>query len=83
MSAVVNGNQLEVLKAMLDPASTTTILGPASEVEVLDSSTSRHVLRIRIAAAGPVGQVRRAALGAQEVWKRAKTIHRLFGQERG
>eukprot|EP00775_Hariotina_reticulata_P012049 gene12049-12191_t len=43
VSAVVRGTPLEVLKVLLDPDSATTILGPALEVEVLDSSPAKQV----------------------------------------
>jgi hypothetical protein len=43
VSAVIRGSPTEVLRALMDPHSATTILGPALEVEVLDSSPGRQV----------------------------------------
>eukprot|EP00879_Flechtneria_rotunda_P012839 GHRR01013405.1.p1 GENE.GHRR01013405.1~~GHRR01013405.1.p1 ORF type:complete len:701 (+),score=275.86 GHRR01013405.1:195-2297(+) len=52
VSATIRGHPADVLRALLDPASATTILGPALEVEVLDSSPTRQVLRILLQAVG-------------------------------
>jgi hypothetical protein len=43
VSAVIRGNPSDVLRALLDPGSATTILGPALEVEVLESIPGRQV----------------------------------------
>lgn len=44
VSAVVRGTPLECLRVLLNPHdSTTTILGPATEVEVLESEQARQV----------------------------------------
>lgn len=43
VSAVVRGSPPEVLRALLDPMSSTTILGPALEAEVLESTPGRQV----------------------------------------
>jgi hypothetical protein len=43
VSAVIRGNPSVVLRALLDPGSATTILGPALEVEVLESTPGRQV----------------------------------------
>lgn len=43
VSAVIRGSPTEVLRVLMDPHSATTILGPALEVEVLDSSPGRQV----------------------------------------
>lgn len=40
---MIRGSPTEVLRALMDPHSATTILGPALEVEVLDSSPGRQV----------------------------------------
>ena len=54
---MVNGSPVEVVRALLDPGSSTSILGPASEVEVLQSEHGQQVVRIRVEASGHVGQV--------------------------
>jgi hypothetical protein len=43
VSAVIRGSPGDVLRALLDPGSATTILGPALEVEVLESTPGRQV----------------------------------------
>lgn len=43
VSAVIRGSPTEVLRVLMDPHSATTILGPALEVEVLDSSPGKQV----------------------------------------
>lgn len=43
VSAVIRGPPGDVLRALLDPGSATTILGPALEVEVLESTPGRQV----------------------------------------
>jgi hypothetical protein len=43
VSAVIRGTPGDVLRALLDPGSATTILGPALEVEVLESTPGRQV----------------------------------------
>eukprot|EP00878_Enallax_costatus_P008828 GHUV01009228.1.p1 GENE.GHUV01009228.1~~GHUV01009228.1.p1 ORF type:complete len:613 (+),score=153.59 GHUV01009228.1:207-2045(+) len=53
VSAVVRGSPTDVLRALLDPCSSTTILGPALEAEVLESTPGRQVLRIQLQALGP------------------------------
>jgi hypothetical protein len=40
---VIRGTPGDVLRALLDPGSATTILGPALEVEVLESTPGRQV----------------------------------------
>jgi hypothetical protein len=40
---VIHGSPTEVLRVLMDPQSATTILGPALEVEVLDSTPGRQV----------------------------------------
>ncbi|KAI8464875.1 MAG: hypothetical protein J3K34DRAFT_525819 [Monoraphidium minutum] len=47
VSAVVRGRPSEALRVLLDPASATTILGPAREVEVLEAGgRGRQALRV-------------------------------------
>jgi hypothetical protein len=60
---VVNGSPVEVLRILLDPDSSTSILGPASEVEVLQSEHGQQVVRIRVEASGHVGQVSLSMVG--------------------
>ena len=43
VSAIVRGRPSEALRALMDPASPTTILGPAREVEVMDSAPGKQV----------------------------------------
>lgn len=43
VSAVIRGSPAEVLRVLMDPHAPTSILGPALEVEVLDSSTGKQV----------------------------------------
>ena len=43
VSAVIRGSPTEVLRVLMDPHSATTILGPALEVEVLDSTRGEQV----------------------------------------
>uniref|UniRef100_A0A383VGR2 Protein ENHANCED DISEASE RESISTANCE 2 C-terminal domain-containing protein n=1 Tax=Tetradesmus obliquus TaxID=3088 RepID=A0A383VGR2_TETOB len=52
VSAVIRGPPGDVLRALLDPGSATTILGPALEVEVLESTPGRQVMRIQVQALG-------------------------------
>jgi hypothetical protein len=40
---VVRGRPSEALRVLMDPASATTILGPAREVEVMESSRGKQV----------------------------------------
>ncbi|KAF8072532.1 EDR2L [Scenedesmus sp. PABB004] len=54
VTAIVRGTPGDVLRALLDPGSATSILGPALEVEVLESSPGRQVLRIQLQALGPI-----------------------------
>lgn len=43
VSAVIRGAPVDVLRALLDPGSATTILGPALEVEIMESTPGRQV----------------------------------------
>ncbi len=43
VSAVVRGRPSEALRVLMDPASSTTILGPAREVEVMESRPGQQV----------------------------------------
>ncbi|KAF6263208.1 hypothetical protein COO60DRAFT_1635423 [Scenedesmus sp. NREL 46B-D3] len=52
VSAVIRGGPADVLRALLDPGSATTILGPALELEVLESTPGRQVMRIQVQALG-------------------------------
>lgn len=55
VSAVVRGKPIEALRVLMDPGSSTTILGPAREVEVMESSHGEQVLRIQVQAGGVIG----------------------------
>jgi hypothetical protein len=43
VSAVVRGRPSEALRALMDPASSTTVLGPAREVEIIESTPGKQV----------------------------------------
>jgi hypothetical protein len=42
VSAVVRGRPTDALRVLIDPASSTTILGPAREVEVMESAGGKQ-----------------------------------------
>ncbi len=56
VSAVVRAPPSQCLRVLMDPASQTSILGPATEVEVIESQHGRQVLRVRVQAPGLLGQ---------------------------
>ena len=56
VSAVVRGTPCDALRALLDPSSSTTVLGPAREAQLLARGPGgRQVLRIQVQASGAVG----------------------------
>lgn len=42
-SSIVRGSPTECVNVLMNPASNTTILGPASEIEILESTEDRQV----------------------------------------